>query len=126
MKKNLLYVSKFCCDNETSVEFFPSYFCVKDLSTRAVLACGSNKFGLYEWSSVASPHASTRSPIVNSATILVSRWHQRLGHPKLKIIKLLLHNCSLPYCQINKFSVYNVCCCYKSHHLSFSNNYIQS
>lgn len=125
MKQNLLSVSKFCCDNEPSIEFFPSYFCVKDLSTRAVLACGPNKSGLYEWSSVVSHHASTRSPIVNSSTILVSRWNQRLGHPNLKILKSLLHKFSLSYRQMNNFSIYNACCCGKSHRLSFSNNSLQ-
>lgn len=51
IKTNLLSVSKFCHDNLTSIEFFPSTFCVKDLDTGTILVRGQNKNGLYEWPS---------------------------------------------------------------------------
>ena len=35
--KNLIFVSQFCKHNCTSIEFFPTYFLVKDLSTGATL-----------------------------------------------------------------------------------------
>lgn len=38
MQQNLVYVSQFCKTNNTSIEFDPSSFCVKDLATRAPLA----------------------------------------------------------------------------------------
>ncbi|KAJ0047753.1 hypothetical protein Pint_17090 [Pistacia integerrima] len=37
IKKNLVSVSQFCNQNNTSVEFFPHHFLVKDLSTGASL-----------------------------------------------------------------------------------------
>ena len=37
IKKNLLSVSQFCHQNNTSIEFFPDFFTVKDLSTGASL-----------------------------------------------------------------------------------------
>ena len=40
MKQNLVSVSQFCKNNNISIEFFPSFFCVKDLSTGAHLARG--------------------------------------------------------------------------------------
>lgn len=38
--RNLLSISQFCKTNSTSIEFFPSYFAVKDLSMGAILICG--------------------------------------------------------------------------------------
>ena len=35
MKKNLSSISQFCQSNNTSIEFLPTSFCVKDLSIRA-------------------------------------------------------------------------------------------
>lgn len=49
MQDNLIFVSKFCYWHNASIEFFPSYFQVKDLCTRALLLQGQNKDGVYEW-----------------------------------------------------------------------------
>ena len=42
IKTNLISVSQFCHDNNTSIEFFPSSFSVKDQTTGKVLVCGRN------------------------------------------------------------------------------------
>ncbi|KAL5854318.1 hypothetical protein ACOSQ4_004120 [Xanthoceras sorbifolium] len=48
---NLIFVSKFCTHNKTSIEFFPNYFLVKDLTTGASLVRGRNEGNLYVWPS---------------------------------------------------------------------------
>ncbi|RVW91741.1 Retrovirus-related Pol polyprotein from transposon RE1 [Vitis vinifera] len=40
MKRNLISISQFCKSNNTSIEFLPSSFHVKDLHTRAILFFG--------------------------------------------------------------------------------------
>ncbi|KAJ0035570.1 hypothetical protein Pint_25899 [Pistacia integerrima] len=47
IKKNLLSVSQFTKDNNVYFEFQPSFSCVKDPSSRAVLLKGPSKSGLY-------------------------------------------------------------------------------
>ena len=56
IKRNLLSVSQFCNRNNTSIEFFPDRFLVKDLTMGASLVKGRNRGNLYEWP------ASTSSP----------------------------------------------------------------
>lgn len=49
MEQNLISFSQFCNTNRTSVEFFPSYFVVKDLITGATLMHGKSRNNVYEW-----------------------------------------------------------------------------
>ena len=65
---NLLSVSSFTNSNNVSIEFFPSYFEIKDIHTRQVLITGPNDSGLYSLclnpvssSSPHSPHSSISS-----------------------------------------------------------------
>ena len=44
---NLLSVSSFTNSNDVLVEFFPSYFEIKDIHTRNLLLTGLNDGGLY-------------------------------------------------------------------------------
>lgn len=88
MKRNIISVSQFCCDNSASIEFFPSYFLVKDLRTRATLHQGRAKGNLYDWSSSSSPSIS---PEVHSVTrVSPLLWHSCLGHPSLQTTNKLL------------------------------------
>ena len=48
MKKNLVFVSKFCQSNHISVELLSFSFVVKDLRTGAPLVIGRNRDGVYE------------------------------------------------------------------------------
>ena len=74
IKNNLISVSQFCRQNNTSIEFFPYRFLVKDLKTQASLVRGRSKNNLYEWP------VSTVPPSTN-LTISSQLWHQHLGHP---------------------------------------------
>ena len=55
IKKNLISVSQFCTQNNTSIEFFPHHFLMKDLSTRASMVRGWNRNNLYEWLTSTPP-----------------------------------------------------------------------
>lgn len=114
IKTNLISVSQFCQDNNTSIEFFPSSFHVKDLVTGTALVCGQNKNGLYEWPVAASPPTAYSSQTHSSLHL----WHQRLGHPNFKALKLVLNSISVPCNSANLFSC-DSCCCNKSHRLPF-------
>ena len=50
MQKNLISVSKFCHQNNNSIEFSLSSFFVKDLTPRTTLLQGQAKDGVYELS----------------------------------------------------------------------------
>lgn len=71
IKRNFISVSQFCCDNQTSIEFFPFHYLVKDLTTGAPLVRGQSKSGLYEW----PPGSTSTHPQCNLATPL----HLRIG-----------------------------------------------
>ncbi|PON46941.1 hypothetical protein PanWU01x14_247850, partial [Parasponia andersonii] len=86
MKQNLISISKLCNSNNMSVEFLLTHFFVKDLRTGAPLVRGFNKDGVYEWPTQMS------KPSVALTTIKTSppNWHDHLGHPSKKILKLIL------------------------------------
>lgn len=77
IKQNLLSVSQFCSHNNTSIEFFPNFFLVKDLSTGASLVRGRSRGNVYEWpTALSSPSASlsiTSSSVTASAH--PDSWH---------------------------------------------------
>ncbi|RVW87968.1 Retrovirus-related Pol polyprotein from transposon RE1 [Vitis vinifera] len=63
--------------NNTSIEFLPSSFHVKDLHTGAILLQGRTKDGVYEW-----PLSTTQSrPLIafSSVKTTLSEWHHRLA-----------------------------------------------
>jgi hypothetical protein len=104
--KPLLFVHKFCCDNNVYFEFHASMFYVKDLTTKVVLLSGQSNDGLYvlfESSATTIPQAYW-SPCVSATADL---WHCRLGHPTSFIFNLLVSKnkimctskCSLVQCQ---------------------------
>ena len=47
--QNLIFISKLCSSNKTSIEFFPDFFLVKDLNMGTSLVRGRNKRNLYVW-----------------------------------------------------------------------------
>ncbi|KAL6311733.1 hypothetical protein AAG906_020728 [Vitis piasezkii] len=79
IKQNLISVSKFCKTNNTSIEFFPSSFVIKDLKTGARLTQGRSKDDVYD-------RVSVKTSLAN--------WHHRLGHPSSRIFQFLIrkHN----------------------------------
>ena len=116
---------RLCNHNKVSVEFFPSYFQVKDLSSGIPLLHGRTSKELYEW------------PVVNAAAVsyfatptvktTLSDWHSRLGHPSLSILKNLLSTFALPLSDSVSQNLSCVdCLSNKSHKLSFSQTSITS
>ena len=100
--KNLLSVHGLCNTNQVSVEFFPSSFQVKDLSTGTQLIQGKTKGKLYEWPTMrTSPTAMSASP---SPKATLSSWHSRLGHPSISILNKKISKFSLPVSQISQLS----------------------
>ncbi|RVW19477.1 Retrovirus-related Pol polyprotein from transposon RE1 [Vitis vinifera] len=88
MKRNLISISQFCKSNNTSIEFLPSSFHVKNLHTGAILLQGRTKDGVYEW-----PLSTTQSrPLIafSSVKTTLFEWHHRLGHPSFSL--LILNN----------------------------------
>lgn len=123
--KNLISVYRLYNANKVSVEFFPTYFQVKDLNSGVPLLQGKTNNELYEWpvtpSTITSFFASTPPKI--SSTV----WHNRLGHPSFSILKTIISNSSLPCSQsVCENHLCTDCSINKSHKLPFSHNTIVS
>lgn len=105
ISRNILSISKFCQENNTSIEFLPFLFRVKELSKGTTLLQGPTKAGVYEWNP-GPPRVFTsfKKPI--------HYWHHRLGHPSINVLRTLKSKFSLPIsdyylsdcnaCNINK------------------------
>ncbi|KAE8697242.1 hypothetical protein F3Y22_tig00110622pilonHSYRG00005 [Hibiscus syriacus] len=66
MKRNLISISQFCKTNNTSIEFLPSSFRVKDLLTGATLLEGQPKGGVYE---LLILHLTSRPSVFTSTKV---------------------------------------------------------
>ncbi|KAK0599182.1 hypothetical protein LWI29_003021 [Acer saccharum] len=109
ISQNIVSVSKFCTHNNTSIEFFPNYFIVKDLTTGASLVRGQNMGNLYVWpkSSLLCPSSAHQYFASSQSTVSAQSWHCRLGHPALSILQQLLSSHNLPVSKSDKnFSHY--------------------
>ncbi|GKA56348.1 ribonuclease H-like domain-containing protein [Tanacetum coccineum] len=80
--KNLIFVHKFTCDNDISVEFDAYGFSVKDYQTGRLLLCCDSTGDLYP---------VTQQPLFQSPVVLLSfsstTWHRRLGHPREDVLR---------------------------------------
>ena len=123
MKRNLISISQFCKSNNTSIEFLPSSFHVKDLSTGAILLKGQTKGGVYEWPTTTSLSPSSSLLAFSSVKTTLPTWHHRLGHPSLSIFKTIssIVNLDVSSSSTLNFSC-NSCFCNKSHKLPFSSS----
>lgn len=124
MKRNLISISQFCKSNNTSIEFLPSSFHVKDLPTGAILLQGRTKGGVYEW-----PSSTTKTPLIafSSVKTTLPEWHHRLGHPSLSILKNIVSSFKLDTSSPSHFNFNcNSCHCNKIHKLPFSTSTIFS
>ncbi|RVW93768.1 Retrovirus-related Pol polyprotein from transposon RE1 [Vitis vinifera] len=84
IKKNLLSIGQLTSDNACSIEFSSTGFVIKD-QLQQVLARGTKKEGLYALEeNVIQAMTVTRSSKASSEV-----WHQCMGHPQTKSIKLL-------------------------------------
>ncbi|GJW95117.1 ribonuclease H-like domain-containing protein, partial [Tanacetum coccineum] len=79
--KNLISVRQFVRDNNCTIEFDAFGFSVKDFLTRRVLLRCDSTGDLYP---VTAP-----SPIPHAFHVSQHMWHQRLGHPRGKVMRRL-------------------------------------
>lgn len=117
IKNNLLSVSAFTAQNNTSLEFFPDYYFVKDIPTRQVLYQGRSKDGLYFF-----PMQSVRSFSPKAFSASISLWHNRLGHANVKVVKNVLRANKIAFDSNSSFDYCHSCSVSKSHKLPFSNS----
>lgn len=144
--KNLISVSQFTKDNHVYFEFHPSLCFVTSLATNQVLLQGKLHEGLYQIAldkahpkqfilpnCNSSPHISLQSPVPQSLVVstnsdknnMIFLWHNRLGHPNIKIVQNVLRSCNIPV-QINKpISLCHDCAISKCHNLPFSESLTQ-
>ena len=123
--KNLISVYRLCNHNKVSVEFFPSYFQLKDRSSGTPLLHERTSKELYEWPIVNAAAASYfATPTVKTT---FSDWHSRLGHPSPSTLKTIISTFSLPLSDSvsQNYSCVD-CLSNKSHKLSFSQTSITS
>ncbi|KAI3710146.1 hypothetical protein L2E82_39920 [Cichorium intybus] len=99
--KNLLSVRKFTIDNQTSVEFDPYGFSIKDLKTGDLLSRHDSTGDLYPFTTPSSA----------SALLATShdRWHARLGHPGAPVLDLLRSKFSISCNKPTTSSLCNAC-----------------
>jgi hypothetical protein len=85
--RNLAYVHRLTADNDVFLELHPTFFLVKDRSTRQTLLHEPCKNGLYPIPSLDStPHEQC----LNVTKPSTEKWHSRLGHPSFKIVSRVL------------------------------------
>lgn len=123
MQKNLISVNRFCKTNNSSVEFFPTMFQVKDLQTGTPVLTAPANGNLYEW-----PTNDSRSHLAFSAVTSSSLdWHHRLGHPTFPILQHI-SSCFSPgfSCRSPNSLHCNACSINKSHKLPFHETSITS
>lgn len=124
MQKNLISVNRFCKTNQTSVEFFPDMFQVKDLQTGTPVLTAPVNGNVYEW-----PPDQSRTPLALSTTTSSSffDWHHRLGHPAFPILQKISSSFSPGFSCRNLNSLHcNACSINKSHKLPFHETSISS
>ena len=84
IKKNLLSIGQLTSDNACSIEFSSTGFVIKD-QLQQVLARGTKKEGLY----ALEENVIQAMTVTRSSNASLEVWHQRMGHPQTKSIKLL-------------------------------------
>lgn len=70
IKQTLISVSKFCKSNQTSIEFFPTYFVLQHLCTEKPLLSGKNWYDLYEWPTTKGVHTSLAMTFSTNVTAI--------------------------------------------------------
>jgi histone deacetylase 1/2 len=112
--KNLISIHHFTADNNAFLKFHHDFFLVKDQATRRVLLRGRCRGGLYPLKSTPPKQA------FGSTKILVSQWHNHLGHPSLPIVQQILNKNNFPFISnSNKQSICDACQQGKSHQLPY-------
>ena len=84
--KNLLSVHKIAVDNHAYLEFWPTFFVIKDQTTGRILYRGRCRGGLYPLIPIRTSNKQAFGAIKLSPT----RWHDRLGHASFSLVESLL------------------------------------
>ena len=101
------------------LKLIPSIFFIKDRATRELLHHGRCVGGLYPITSRAVSRKRHRQ-VYYIVKPSLERWHQRLGHPSLKIADQVVNRGNLQLSSHeNKDSVCDGCQCAKSHQLPY-------
>jgi hypothetical protein len=104
--KNLASVHRFTSNNNVFFELHPNVFFIKDQESRRTLLQGWSEGGLYPLPCNTS--STTRVKQVFSTNKMPqSRWHSRLGHPSIAIVRLVLSKNSLLF--VNDVHLDHVC-----------------
>jgi hypothetical protein len=116
--KNLISIHYLTTDNPIFIEYHSRYFLVKDQATRKVLLRGRCRGGLYPWPSLECSSLKCVFLVTKPSVI---RWHDRIGHPSMRIIDRVVRENKLPCSSLeyNKESVCDVCQQGKIHQLAF-------
>lgn len=93
IRKNLISIRRFCCDNDCYFKMDANGFYMKYNKTEKVLLTGSSFDGLY--------HIQTSPSIARQIACYGKRttqdvWHARLGHPSYLVFTTLLNKYHLP------------------------------
>lgn len=124
LTKNHLSVHQFCADNQVFCEFHSSFFCVKDVRTGRVLLSGPTSNGLYKLPTSVSTSSYTSAQAFIGERASLSSWHQRLGHPILKVVRQILQQFQLTSTKLSTgFQLCPTCCKVKSHVLPFPRSF---
>jgi hypothetical protein len=116
--KSLASVHKLTVDNDASMEFHLWFFLIKDRASRRILLSGRCKGGLYPLESLPS---KLNKQAFSAFTVLVDRWHNRLGHPSSSVISYIVHHNNISCSSMSdKVSVCQACQRVKSHQLPYS------
>ena len=122
LRNNLISVAKLCKSNNVSVEFFPFHFLVKDLRKGVPLLRGTNVNDVY-YAAINSLRCLSQINSTTPATGSLLSWHHKLGHPSIKILKLMLKNLGISHNKMSSnFFHCDACSINKSHKLPFGEN----
>ena len=117
IKKNLLSIYRLTNDNYVYVEFHADHCIIKEEGTGRPLLKGIVRDGLYMSNQFNNP------PVAFAAKkVTMELWHQRLGHPHLKILRCIIATHGLPTFVYNKKSFCDACLSSKSHKLPYANS----
>ena len=99
---------------------------MKDPTTGTILMRGRSKSDVYEWPSLQDSKSVGKQAYVGVKTS-IDCWHDRLGHPSIKILTHIISHFKL-LIQLNQseFSFCDSCQCNKSHRLPFGVSSLQS
>ena len=82
---HLISVSHLLADNDCTLQFTSSLCAIQDRSSGTLIGAGERRGGLYYFRTVPKIHAAAVADLPT-----FDLWHQRLGHPSERVVKLLL------------------------------------